>query len=211
MTTLGLFPLRIVLFPGAYYPLHVFEDRYKTLVHKCLADGVEFGINLVDEGTMYAIGCKARVARVITAYDDGRIDIVVIGTSRFNARSYDAHTHPYLSAQVDAYEDSDPLPDPDLLEETIGAYNRVMEMVYGEVESPLDPTEWVAGGAAFRMAQKSGLDLVTRQKLLTMQGESERLSLLLGYFLDIEPKIVRAEMLQAIVRNNGYVQPDDAP
>ncbi len=208
MPTIGLFPLRIVLFPGSTYPLHIFEERYKELIRECLGANAEFGINLVEDGNMYGIGCRARVSRVITEYEDGRMDILVTGTERFSVQQYHPASKPYLTADVAPFEDEQPLPDADELEATIGLYNQLIEMVYGEAEQPLDPTDWIGGGAAFRMAQKSGLDLAIRQQLLEMQSENDRMGYLRTYFQDILPRIKKAELLQSLVRNNGYAPPE---
>src|SRR3989442_5881121 len=44
---LPIFPLPIVLFPGAPQPLHVFEPRYRQLLADCLAADRRFGITYV--------------------------------------------------------------------------------------------------------------------------------------------------------------------
>ena len=33
---LPLFPLNVVLFPGGYLPLHIFEERYRLMMRHCL-------------------------------------------------------------------------------------------------------------------------------------------------------------------------------
>jgi len=208
MTTIGLFPLRIVLFPGSHYPLHIFEERYKILIRESLASHAEFGINLVEDGNMYSVGCRARVQRVINEYEDGRMDIIVAGTDRYAIVRSHANARPYLTAEIVAYDDVDGQPTPEVLEKTVSDYNRIVEVVFGEAEQPLDPTDCVSGGCAFHMAQKSGLDLVVRQQLLEMRSETERLRLLAAYYEQVLPRIRKAETLQALVRNDGYVRPD---
>src|SRR2546422_10154896 len=44
---LPIFPLPIVLFPGAPQPLHIFEPRYRQLLQDCLAGDRRFGIAYV--------------------------------------------------------------------------------------------------------------------------------------------------------------------
>ena len=39
-----LFPLPLVALPTEQVPLHIFEERYKTMIGRCLEDGAEFGI-----------------------------------------------------------------------------------------------------------------------------------------------------------------------
>ena len=39
-----LFPLGIVALPHELVPLHIFEQRYRTMISECLERGTEFGI-----------------------------------------------------------------------------------------------------------------------------------------------------------------------
>ena len=115
--TLPLFPLGTVLYPGLLLPLHVFEERYRQLVRDLLA-GPEprtFGVIAIREGretgpngilTLHEVGCTATV-RQVTELDDGRYDLVTIGTQRFLLSSVD-DSKPYLQAEVE------------LLAETVG-------------------------------------------------------------------------------------------
>lgn len=207
MSTIGLFPLNIVLFPGSSYPLNIFEHRYKILIRESIETHQEFGINLVDSGKMYPVGCLAKVTQVISVQEDGRMGIVVTGTERYVIKEYHTDQKPYITADTDQLEDVDPRPEFSLLEGTIALYNQLVESVYGEAEELLDPTDWLAGGASFRIAQKSGLDLVVRQQLLEMRSESERLVFLQAYLNEILPKIKQVEKIQMLVRNDGYIKP----
>lgn len=206
MLRIGLFPLNIVLFPGSSYPLVIFESRYKQLIRETLESNSEFGINLVENGKMFQIGCLARVSEVTKTYEDGRMDIVVTGTSRYNINEYKTDQKPYITAEAEPFDDLEITPAFDVLEETIRLYNQLVESVYGEAEEVLEATQWLAGGASFRMAQKSGLDLVLRQRLLEMRSETERLKFLQDYLQEIVPKIKQMETMQQLSRNDGYVR-----
>ncbi len=108
--TLPLFPLGTVLYPGVLLPLHIFEERYRQLVHDLLAEpeprcfgviairtGRETGVDGVS--ALYEIGCTATVRQVIE-HQDGRFDLVTVGTQRFRLAELD-HSQPYLRAEVD--------------------------------------------------------------------------------------------------------------
>lgn len=84
---LPLFPLDTVLFPGMVLPLHIFEERYKLMVNRCLDEERPFGVLLAGEGgdprgTSYRVGTTTTIARV-SRLDDGRMNIVTIGGERF--------------------------------------------------------------------------------------------------------------------------------
>jgi len=42
-----LFPLHTVLSPGIALPLHIFEERYRVMVRRCLDTSTPFGIVLI--------------------------------------------------------------------------------------------------------------------------------------------------------------------
>src|ERR1700750_422860 len=107
---LPLFPLGAVLYPGMLLPLHIFEERYRQLVGDLL-DGPEprrFGVIAIRKGretgiygvrSLYEIGCTATVRRV-ERHEDGRFDIVTVGTQRFRLVGLD-QTRPYLQGQAE--------------------------------------------------------------------------------------------------------------
>ena len=115
--TLPLFPLGTVLYPGLLLPLHVFEERYRQLVRDLLArpEPRTFGVIAIREGretgpdgirTLHEIGCTTTL-RQVKAHDDGRYDLVTIGTQRFLLSSTN-DAKPYLQGEVE------------LLAETVG-------------------------------------------------------------------------------------------
>ena len=61
-----LFPLNIVLFPGMSLPLHIFEPRYKDMIHYCLQNESDFGILLFNEKDLCQVGCTAKISHIVT-------------------------------------------------------------------------------------------------------------------------------------------------
>jgi uncharacterized protein len=131
---LPVFPLGTVLFPGLVLPLHIFEERYRTLVRELVAstdDGPqEFGVVTLRRGLeaqtateadagqpaadetpvtadqLYEVGCTAEL-RQVTELPDGRFDIVTVGRRRFKLLSVEHGTTPYLTAEVEWLPDSE--------------------------------------------------------------------------------------------------------
>jgi Lon protease-like protein len=121
-----VFPLGTVLFPGLVLPLHIFEDRYRTLVRELVSssgDGPhEFGVVTLRRGlevqsapdggeappeetpvtadSVYDVGCTAEL-RQVTELPDGRFDIVTVGRRRFTVLSVEQGAAPYLTAKVE--------------------------------------------------------------------------------------------------------------
>jgi uncharacterized protein len=132
---LPVFPLGTVLFPGLVLPLHIFEERYRTLVRELVAspdDGPhEFGVVTLRRGfeaqalaltdgepeppateppitadQLFEVGCTAEL-RQVTELPDGRFDIVTVGRRRFRVLAVDAKSGPYLTAEVDWLPDDE--------------------------------------------------------------------------------------------------------
>ena len=105
---LPLFPLNTVLCPGIALPLHIFEDRYRAMVRHCLESSSPFGVVLIRQGrevgtgaiSFTGIGTIAEI-RDAGAYEDGRYDLLVVGTRRFEIRRVLSGRRPYLMAEVD--------------------------------------------------------------------------------------------------------------
>src|SRR5690349_3409644 len=105
---LPLFPLNTVLCPGIALPLHIFEERYRALVRHCLESSSPFGVVLIRQGrevgtgaiSFTGIGTIAEI-RDAGAYDDGRYDLLVVGTKRFEIRRVLSGRRPYLMADVE--------------------------------------------------------------------------------------------------------------
>src|SRR6185312_12382338 len=99
---LPLFPLPLVLFPGARLPIHVFEDRYKEMIGEVLREGREFGVVQAGEKGIVNTGCTAAVDRVLKQYPDGRMDVLTVGRRRFEIILLNDE-RPYLRGAVDFF------------------------------------------------------------------------------------------------------------
>lgn len=205
MESIGLFPLHIVLFPGASYPLHIFEERYKELVSESMRARRPFGINLVDGGRMFEVGCRVLVTRILKEYPDGRRDVVVTGSARYRVTAVRPNERLFLTADVALFDDVVEVRDREVMQAAIELYNELVDRVYGVAEEKLHAEEWWENNPSFRIAQKSGLDLLVRQRLLEMQSENERLDFLARHLRTILPKIRQIDQIRTLSRNDGYL------
>jgi len=99
-----VFPLGVVLLPGMTMPLHIFEERYKTMINECLEREKPFGIVYFDGKQIHKAGCTAHIIRVLKHYEDGRMDILVQGAQRFYMDQID-DSHDYLVSGVFYFDD----------------------------------------------------------------------------------------------------------
>jgi Lon protease-like protein len=102
---LPLFPLNTVLFPGQMLPLHIFEERYRLMIRRCLAEDLPFGVVLIKRGSEVGVEAEPHevgtIARILksTHQSDGTIDIVTVGQERF-CIDHLIHDQPYLRGEV---------------------------------------------------------------------------------------------------------------
>jgi Lon protease-like protein len=179
---LPLFPLEIVLLPEEPLPLHIFEDRYKTMIGECLqarAAGKgqqEFGVVLLKGQAVSAVGCTARIVNLTRQYEDGRMDILTVGKRRFEILLTNEEK-PYLQATVDYFEDEGPdAPSDAAAELAIERFREAMRMLRHAAEMPVHlprPYRYLS----FRLAAALPLSLEFKQQLLTLRNEAERLTL----------------------------------
>ncbi len=184
-----LFPLGTVLFPGLVLPLHVFEPRYRQLVADLLElpeDERRFGVVAIRQGrevgadgvrALHEVGCTASLRRV-EPYEDGRYDLVTVGTDRFRLAGLD-DSSPYLVGDVELLPDElGPAPGVPSLDAAVRTafldYLDALSTASGaELEAPDLPDDpLVLGHLVGAMTQ---LDLDERQGLLALPDGASRL------------------------------------
>lgn len=180
---LPLFPLPLVLFPGATLPLHVFEPRYRALLADCVRGDGRFGIVLSagDERPLPGqVGCVAEL-RDVRALPDGRANILVEGAERFAIARLVASDSAYLVAEVQPWTDA---PEPDAHEAlrtldagTREAFQRVARAAraIADDDDPIPELPSDPGALSFAIAAAVELELGTRQRLLASRSAVERL------------------------------------
>ncbi|TDC72641.1 peptidase S16, partial [Micromonospora sp. KC606] len=194
---LPVFPLATVLFPGLVLPLHIFEERYRTLVRDLVVrpEGAprEFGVVAIRSGwevapgpgrvvpgdgevILHEVGCTAEL-RQVTELDDGGFDIVTVGRRRFRIADVDRAAAPYLTAEVEW------LPEPAGVDEVsellaarvIAVFRQYLGLVRpGQQEVseqlPEDPTV-----LSHLVAATAALTVADRQRLLAIDDTAARL------------------------------------
>jgi Lon protease-like protein len=112
-----LFPLPgAILFPRSQLPLHIFEQRYREMVRDAIEGAGQIAMvqrqsleSNDPEAPLYQVGCVGDIVGV-EELDDGRFNIVLLGTNRFRLLREIKSEAAYRSAQIDieAFDDSEP-------------------------------------------------------------------------------------------------------
>jgi ATP-dependent Lon protease len=203
-----LFPLGVILFPGARVPLHIFEERFKRLCAAALEKKTTFGVNFTEDDNMHSVGCTARIAEVTKRYPDGKLDIVTEGVRRFEVVTLDQNEPsdiPY--AKIRWIDDEPEVRDEAIAAKAIGLFNELCEIAYRGSVEPLDPVVYAMADKqpSFAIAQKSGLMPDQRQTLLLVRSENERLEMLIAHLESLLPKVKEVETINDLIRNDGYI------
>lgn len=205
MYSIPIFPLNLVVFPGSKYPLHIFEERYKILIQKCLQENSGFGIVAAFDKKISDVGVFVLIDSVLKYYDNGESDIVVTGIERFLITDIYPHPDGYNIATVEKYDDDIISIDDNLISTLQVEFEEIVELANYKLEDSfwnnLNNTKF----KSYKIAEKSGLSYEQQQEFLILKNENERLTYLINYFLSIKEKVSTAENLKRIIMNNGYL------
>jgi len=204
-----LFPLDVVLFPGAPLPLHIYEPRYRELVSECLLRSDVFGVVRAQREGLAVIGCTASIATVINRYSDGRLDILCEGIERFEIELLD-NSRAFLQAEVDILRDEEKFATRAQREECVALHFETLELVAGQIENgPHDPSRNVPidldKPLSFQLAAVLPADLAFKQELLTLNSDVSRTECLLSFYNAILPKLRRGVQASRSAGRNGHV------
>lgn len=172
LTSLPLFPLGTVLFPGGYLPLQIFEVRYLDMVGKCFKVGAPFGIVTLKKGSevrqapsleadgnslaqeiFYPVGTLARITS-LSRPQPGLMLIQCTGLQRFQVIQRELLKHGLWVASVSVIADDQCVPIPDDLRSVASTLERVIHTLQEQGTTPeqmpmqppylLDDCAWVA-------------------------------------------------------------------
>lgn len=205
MSTIPIFPLNLVVFPDSKYPLHIFEERYKILIEKCLREKTGFGIVASFERKISDVGVYVIIDSVIKVYDNGESDIIVAGLERFLINSTSTHPDGYYIAEVEKYSDIESTYDERLFESLRNEFEEIVELANYNLEVSFWNNLSITKNKSYKIAEKSGLSIDQQQELLILRKESQRLNYLIDYFTAIKNKVSNAESLKRIIMNDGYI------
>ena len=193
---LPLFPLQMVLFPGALLGLKVFEARYLDLVSDCMRSGLPFGVICLKQGSevghagrpaqLEAVGVVARIDEV-DAEQPGILRVRCTGLQRFRrlGRPHRRDNGLWESRTEAIAKDPVRLPGPAMLQ-TVGALAEAIKKLQQHDKLPfvapyrLGDAGWVAN----RWCELLPVSLAAKQRLMELDDPETRLALVDGFLRD---------------------------
>jgi Lon protease-like protein len=195
---IGLFPLGIVLLPTERVPLHIFEPRYQELIGECIESDDEFGLLYADEDGVREVGTLARVAEVIERFDDGRMNVVVEGSIRFRVEEL-TRGRSFMTAEIGPVEDDDGDVDPETASKAAGSFRALAALAGAETEE-LDES---SPQLSFELAAQVELPPDSKQQLLELRTEQERLEAVAELLDDARTALIATRELGERAKRNG--------
>jgi Lon protease-like protein len=193
-----MFPLNMVLFPGAALNLHIFEPRYRQMVAECLESKEAFGVVLIREGDEagdpdvqpHAVGTTAEIADV-TPLPSGRYYLSSTGGRRFRIVEI-VSREPFLLCEVEYLEDapSDPAAIRRLSAQIATEFREYLSLIVEfsgtptDVTIPEDPER-----ASFAIGEALQVADTLKQQLLEFGSAEERLDAELGFLRRLLPQL----------------------
>ena len=193
---LPLFPLQMVLFPGALLGLRIFEARYLDLISDCMRTRQPFGVICLKAGSeagrqdqqvqMETVGTLAMLDDV-DADEPGILSVRCHGGARFRMRGKPSQRDNGLWV-VDAEAmppDTVRLPGPATVQ-TVQALAEAIKKLQAGDRVPFAPPYRLdeAGWVANRWCELLPISLAAKQKLMALDDPVIRLSLVDGFLRD---------------------------
>lgn len=184
-----IFPLPLVIYPNSYYPLHIFEERYKSLINRSIKSVSTFVIVPTINDIPANIGTEVSVSQITNKYPTGEFDIVVKGEERVKIINSWKTSAGYSEAIIEVMPDEDFFEDYSVVEILEEKFKSLIK----KIELSLDENFWKNLEAAklksYKIAEKCGLSLEQQVKLLTEPDEEERLGFLISHIIQLEKTI----------------------
>lgn len=201
-----LFPLGLVLLPGMVIPLHIFEDRYKAMINRCINKQENFGIVYYSGEKMCDSGCSAEIISVLKKNTNGTMDILIEGKERFRIKDTNSDES-YLQGSVEYFDDEYELTGETLekskdegiklLKEIVELYGSGAEEILFDDFSPKTVSFLVTSNSAFTMNEK--------QSFLEMINTRERIEKAVKSLKVLVARIKAAYDIEKIIQSNGYL------
>ena len=197
-----IFPLGLVALPKEAVPLHIFEERYKSMIAFCLEHESEFGIVWTDDGGLREIGCAVEVEEVLDRTADGRLDILCRGTRRFELISR-TETLAYPAGEVEFLDDQ---PDGADGTETAEAVRSLYSDLYTQATDRELEDDELTELDSYAMAATVEFGAEAKQTLLELRSETARMKLLEKLFRAALRRVDDVGAAEALARSNGKVR-----
>ncbi len=201
MQMLPQFPLQLVVYPGEYLNLHVFEMRYRQLINEIEVSGNTFGIPAFIKNKVMDFGTEMELVEISKKHDDGKMDIKTKGVGVFKIREFfpKAKNKLYAVAEIEKLKfqtSGDDFVAAEILDKA--------EELYGMLKINKPLPENASDLKVYAIAKNIGLSLNQEYKLLTISSEEARQKFILEHLNHIIPTVSHIEEIRRKAKLNGH-------
>ena len=185
-TSIPVFPLNTVLYPGGLLQLKIFEQRYLDMTKACVRDATPFGVCRIREGLEVGlpavpdlVGCTALIAEWEMPHL-GIFNLQTRGQKPFRIVQHTTQSDGLIRAEIELLKENTGA----IRQESYEFCRRVLEQIVEKIGEdyfcgPLayDDPRWTS----YRLAEVLPLDLEEKQSLLALRDDGKRLEHLQAY------------------------------
>jgi Lon protease-like protein len=202
-SSLPLFPLSIVVFPGETTKLHIFEPRYKQLITECFENGTTFGIPPYIEGKSLTTGTELKVAEISHIHSDGNMDVVCTAVGWFMIHEFYKQApdklYPYGIIERQPWDDtSDVLLSIQIIS-LIQELYKLMNIHQVKIPEAHDIK-------SYHLVHKMGLSIHQELDLLHLSHETDKQMYIIQHLENLIPILREAETMRKRAEMNGHFQ-----
>jgi len=198
---LPLFPLSIVVFPGETVNLHIFEPRYKQMIHEAANRETSFGIIPYFEGRKMHYGAEVKLEKIAKTYSDGKMDIHTEAIGLFELIEF----FPILEGKLYPAGEVNRIA---VDFESDFKYNfaivQILKDLYETMQITNIPLPDYTLFKTHLVAHKVGFNLDQEFEFMMLQTEKERAAYMLDHLSDFLPKVKEMESLRKKAEMNGH-------
>lgn len=196
-----IFPLELVVYPGEKVNLHIFEEKYKQLISECFKEKKPFGMPPIVNNRIAENGTLVRIEKIVRKYDDGKMDIIIEGTSVFKILEViDSIPAKIYSGAIVKHLGND---ETGIAKHTQRIINNIREL-HTLLHVNKDFKKPDADLRSYDIAHHAGLSLQEEYELLCLLREDQRIEYLRRHLKKIIPLAAGIESLKKKIQMNGH-------
>ena len=198
-----IFPLGLVVYPGESVNLHIFEPRYKQLIHECFAENKLFGIPSIVDNRLQDYGTLIRIKEITKVHENGEMDIKTEGDKIFRILEVikEIPEKLYCGAIV-TYPHNHEVGNPELMRRVVNSIKELHRLLNVQKEFKKDDAQL----NAYDVAHHIGLSLQEEYELLNLLDERQRQEYVKRHLAKVIPLVAQMEQLKEKVKLNGHFQ-----
>jgi hypothetical protein len=198
---IGLFPLKMVVFPGEMLNLHIFEPRYRQLISECNVSGMTFGIPAFMDNHVQEIGTEVKILKIEKVYPDKSMDVRTLGLRTFKILDFYNYAEGKLYSGADIEQiDLNQNGNLDLNLHIFELVRKLLSIMNIEKRIPNEPSKYTL----FDVAHYVGFSIDQEYEFLCLPDELSRQAYMMEHLKGLIPIATDMEKLRQRALLNGH-------